>query len=641
MPTAQQKARINKLTYNKYQRIRQLMLPEFAGNSSDVSKYISVKKWDFKDPVQRSERTHLKTTQTPTENGLKVISEVDDPNMLVKVNLDVTHSPVVHVRAKAAQADKIQLFFQTKASPVLEGTYKTATVQIPKADNFEDYYFDLSGNPDWTGTLTDLRIDPMFKSGEIEIALIEILGLTESDAAMQEIEVSANGRPMSFSFVPNVVGDDVEVTANPEHGFFSMLNMSYTWNRYTGTLTLESKDHTVVYTVGSDKALVDGKEHALGYKFSLYDGLPVIRLKQLSSFMEYEFKALGNYKYSIKSADTVVETYEYGVAWEFEAQSSTLGWKVSGRSSAIVANGCLTPVGPTGADLTLTRSNLDLQANDYSQLRVGIRADKAVLEGKFMQVFFTTSSTGPSFSEQNSFRHTYDLSNYNDGDLYEIAFNMSSASMWQGTIDMLRIDPFNGLEDVSVEYIRLLNRGDEEKAGTIRVEASTIPKPAPKPAADKVAGPAKGNVVKRWDFNKKGDTESFYSDETTLVVDNGLLLLTNPTNRDVKATISKLSLDASKCKEMRIGVRANKSAMETTPYFQMFFLTNNSQSMDEKKSYRELYENYTFNDGEIIEIVFDLTKNSEWKDTVTLLRFDPYNVLTEAAIDYIVFYDAN
>ncbi len=638
MPTAEQKARINKLTYNKYQRIRQLMLPEFANNETDTSTLISVKKWDFKKPVDQSAWTHLKTTQTTTENGLKIKSEVDDPNMHVKVNVDVTNSPILRIRSRSAQADKIQLFFLTKASPVLEGTFKTGTVQVPKSDEFEDYYFDLSGNPDWTGTVTEIRIDPMFKTGEIEIESIEILGLKKDAAEKKDLEITANGRPMSFSFTPKVVGDDVEVTANPAYGFFSMLNMSYTWNRYTGILTLESEKHTVVYTVGSDKALVDGKEHTLGYEFSLYDGLPVIRLKQLSSFMEYEFKSLGDYKYSVKSADTVQDVYEYGVAWEFDAPSSTEGWKVGNRSTAIVANGCINPSGATGPDLTLTHENVDLQTSKYSQVRVGIRADKSVLEGKFLQVFFTTSTTGPYFSENSSFRHSYDVSNYNDGDLYEIAFNMSASDSWQGTLDSLRIDPFNGLDDVSIDYIRLINKGDEEKAGDIRIEASTLPKAEPVPEG-KVVAPAKGNVVIRWDFDKKGDVEDFYSEVSTLVVDNGLLSLTQPKDRDVQVTINGLKLDANKCKELRIRFKANEDAMTTCPYFQMFFATDKSQNLEEKKSYRESYEGYTYKDGEFVEIVFDLTKNPEWKDTITLLRLDPYNYLSEATIDYIVFYD--
>ena len=110
---------------------------------------------------------------------------------------------------------------------------------------------------------------------------------------------------------------------------------------------------------------------------------------------------------------------------------------------------------------------------------------------------------------------------------------------------------------------------------------------------------------------------------------------------DLAKRAKELNLDASKCKEIRIGIKANKNAMTTSPYFQMFFLTDKSQTMNEQKSYREKYEDYAYKDGEIIELVWDLTKNSDWKDTITLLRFDPYNVLLEAAIDYIVIYDEN
>lgn len=70
-------------------------------------------------------------------------------------------------------------------------------------------------------------------------------------------------------------------------GFYSALCLFYEYSRFDGDgkLTLHTPaDKTLVFRVGSDNVLVDGKEEKLGYTFTLRDGLPVFRIKKLRSF---------------------------------------------------------------------------------------------------------------------------------------------------------------------------------------------------------------------------------------------------------------------------------------------------------------------------------------------------------------------
>ena len=43
-------------------------------------------------------------------------------------------------------------------------------------------------------------------------------------------------------------------------------------------------------------------------------------------------------------------------------------------------------------------------------------------------------------------------------------------------------------------------------------------------------------------------------------------------------------------------------------------------------------------DGETYQIIFDLTSCATWKDTITNLRFDPFNMTEDFGIDYIHLY---
>ena len=81
--------------------------------------------------------------------------------------------------------------------------------------------------------------------------------------------VTANGTEMYFDYFPEKVGNDVKVTANPNRGFFSMLNLFYTWNRFEDKLMVESKDTRAYFTVGSNVAVVNGTNKTLAHPFEL------------------------------------------------------------------------------------------------------------------------------------------------------------------------------------------------------------------------------------------------------------------------------------------------------------------------------------------------------------------------------------
>ena len=68
----------------------------------------------------------------------------------------------------------------------------------------------------------------------------------------------------------------------------------------------------------------------------------------------------------------------------------------------------------------------------------------------------------------------------------------------------------------------------------------------------------------------------------------------------------------------------------------MLFLTNLDTAWNEAKCIKQLHQS-TDSEGEWITYTFDLSEVPAWKDTVTRLRFDPFDATGEMDIDYIRF----
>ena len=73
----------------------------------------------------------------------------------------------------------------------------------------------------------------------------------------------------------------------------------------------------------------------------------------------------------------------------------------------------------------------------------------------------------------------------------------------------------------------------------------------------------KNEVIKtevlRWDFDNDGDLAGFSGGNVTLEAKNGFLNFSNPTTPDITANRYGMSLDASICDEVRIGITVHSS----------------------------------------------------------------------------------
>ena len=181
---------------------------------------------------------------------------------------------------------------------------RKVTSSVTKTDVMVDYYIPMSSNSAWTGWITQIRVDPVESANcEFTIELIELMDYCPDESGTMEVII--NHCNYEYRFIPvatddgdwYVVGDKNynRVPDNRNNGFFSLMLVFHEWDRFTGTLTLKTRDErTIVFTEGSDKITVDGKEQDLGYTFTLRDGLPVFKIKSLCDLLGYKYTIEGN-----------------------------------------------------------------------------------------------------------------------------------------------------------------------------------------------------------------------------------------------------------------------------------------------------------------------------------------------------------
>ncbi len=609
-PTAAQEERITKMYPNTTQPIRLLRYEDPKANIElkplvtwDFSKAETLEEWGFTS-IEIEEQT---------STGIKVHGANNDPQ-LYKYNMDIDLSakPILHVRMKADKSSNLYIFFATKENPSIEGSVKYTRTPLLNLGETVDYYIDMSNINDWSGSLKTLRIDPVSHTGTFELELIELMV-----PALEEATVIANDIQMTFNFPTFIENGDVEVTADPNLGFFSMLNLYHTWNRYTGKLYVESKTHKLEMTVGSDKALLDGKEISLGYTFSLRDGLPVIKMKKFCELLGHTVELKDNTLSIVSNNNKSLnpEKAEY-YGWDFDTAGNNEGWYTYDSVVSVVNNRMYID-SPVLVDIHLFSPDVLIDSNKYTKLAVGMYADPDELKGKSFQMFFRTS--GQSLDEKKSVTHKYDTSVMKKGELYEFTIDLSKNDSWYGIINDLRVDMYNAQVECEIDYIRF-----------IPGERSLPETPAANTNLPEIV------EIKRYDFNSSSEGNDFAARDTTMSISGGYMHLTDTKTIDPVVNVKNVSYTADEMNAVKIGLKVNSAGM-AGKYFQIFFATEADNSLSSKKQVRHTYALSGKNDGDLYEFVVDMRNNEAWNGNVTQLRLDPFEAIADVSIDYVIF----
>jgi len=389
------------------------------------------------------------------DDALSVAITGADPAIMTKTNFSLPAEDAnyikVRMKTNGAASVALEIFFKTSTAPEY-GQDRSAKMLLVN-NEWRDYYVPMSQNENWKGTITGIRFDPVTsKMDSIELKSIEFVKAAEP---AKPFAIDINGKAMAFVCAPDTTGGHLMVPIYPESGILSRMAARYTWDQTTKEFSVITNKHTVAFNIGTDQALVDGKETKLYAATYFYDGVPVVPLDTLLQALEIDlvYHEDGNGASVMTAGKEYYDVLKNRIPfnWEFAVPDDKEDWSLQ-QCNAEVKDGLLYGTS-TGNDPAITSPVLNIKADDYKKLIVKIRWNRTNTTSKDnIKVYFKSASN--ELSEARSVYQNIDASS--NGQFIEVTFDMSSNLQWYDKISQIRIDPFNAYGTFEIESIKFV-----------------------------------------------------------------------------------------------------------------------------------------------------------------------------------------
>ncbi len=466
-PTLNQKNRICKLYNDTRTPIRAMLYvgPDYADYETQ-----SVLRYDFNDEADIDKflfsTTHI-ADQSIRDGYLYISPKTNDPMFYPKGNLNLNAEDIdlVHVRMKGATASNFTIYFNYEDNTSFSATRSLSANFDGMSGDFIDIYIETAEFPEWCNTVSRLRFDPASSKTDVVIDYIDFLKITKHPDIY---EVFADGKELQIPYYYKEYTDgEYYVACEPSTGIFSANNFYHQWSRFTQELYLLSPtDVSFLFTVGSDKCIIDGQEVTLDKPFYTFDALPVIPLKFVldRAGITYEETEQGinaiqrDYDYAEIVGARVDYRYDFNLVDDFE------GWRLGG-ATGFVGNGHLTMLPTpatstsTGYDQQIVKENMLFEAEKFNVITVSMKYqyyDNKVTPGPTAKatIYFNTT-VDSKFNEAKGVNVIVSQAPVDENGYSILTFNMDSNENWAGIISSIRFDPtnYNGRFDINyVEF---------------------------------------------------------------------------------------------------------------------------------------------------------------------------------------------
>ncbi len=158
---------------------------------------------------------------------------------------------------------------------------------VPEQNVIVPLEFSLYKVPVWSGNITGFSLNPVLGIGGFEIESIDFY------KAPEHITVKLNGCDVNTPVYPEKHGGECYFCFDPCSSLAYVKELYYEWHKKDMTLNLFGKVDAC-FTIGSDVAVVDGKNVTLSEKVSMIDGLPLIPLSVFAKVIGHTLTADGN-----------------------------------------------------------------------------------------------------------------------------------------------------------------------------------------------------------------------------------------------------------------------------------------------------------------------------------------------------------
>lgn len=412
---------------------------------------------------------HLTDTSMAFDGIFKGACETGDPAVRIKdekLFAPTAASEIANLRIKMrVSADSLCDIFFLTADDQSYSESKSFRFDVKAGTDMVEYVVETATCENWKGDITAFRIDPITGAGEFDIASFELLGVDEEKLPYT---LTVDGKAYTPVFPIEARNDDFYAAAEAYSEFFARHHFYFEWDRHTGRLYIASAENKeITFTVGSDKALANGKEIALKEAVSLKDGLPVLPLEVLYDALGVSYEVDGKtIAVTLKKSDFDKKSEEIRASrvpgsYEFAITGDSEGW-TGANTSVAVTGGALSGASLKNSqgwyDPLLLSPALSLDAAVYNKIVIGIKHDSARETGETLQVFFITDSD-KAWNGDKCFTVPYESSS-SGGKFIEYAISCTQNAAWNGTITGIRVDPLSASGTYEIDYIRIIEDTD-------------------------------------------------------------------------------------------------------------------------------------------------------------------------------------
>ncbi|MBO5060438.1 MAG: hypothetical protein J6C82_05960 [Clostridia bacterium] len=423
-------------------------IPTKVGHSWNFASQEDAAEWQITKQVEnfRQEDGVIKGTAVDADGGM----QTKEP---LNINIDMVTYVKVRVKSSGTEnghemnGNTAEIFFTTAENP--NWTQKQSSQTMLVDADFVDLYFPIYKNLLWKGTLTGLRFDPFVGKGEFEVESIEFL-----ETEIKKATLSIDGEDFAFVKTPVNVNGTMFVGVDTVYDFWSKLDLFLQYDHGTKEIKFIGDNKTLIFREGSSVATVNGEEIQLADKVFYEDGLMMVPIRTVAEV--FDIKVSWNQeKYAItlekpKAAVVVQETepvIRIPFEWEFSVDKDTEGWTTNGGVAKSKVKDGVWQMRSSSNDPIVWMQNIEMPAKQYKTMIISIKNETTA---NIAQLFFTTkSSTG--YDTQKCYNINMETQSE---EFVEYELDLTTNSLWDGTITNLRFDPVSTKGSYEIDYIR-------------------------------------------------------------------------------------------------------------------------------------------------------------------------------------------
>lgn len=376
------------------------------------------------------------------------------PNGIINANEVKT----VKVWVDGPVGNSVEVFFLTEDDQnwtASKGTRATIT-----KSGLNPVTVDMTACATWKGNITAIRIDPITSENEFKLQKVQYLGEKQTE------KLFINGNEF-VCYIQNVqTENDILVPFYPDTGIGYSLGCKYEWDKQTKKLTLTKNGVELVFTMGSNRIIVNGEPECFEHEIYLEDGIPMVPIKYISEKFGFISESKTEDGIEIFSIITVGKEYYDVISsrknnqWEFDIDGDIEGFGLQG-CAVTVEDGAVKGTATLGNngryDAAISSPELSVASTQYTKLKIRMKHDITVEKtdankGEMTLVVYFASSAG-GLSESRTFKKSIEQSS--NGEFVEYVFDVSEHKDWTGKITKIRIDPFNNVPgSFEIDYVR-------------------------------------------------------------------------------------------------------------------------------------------------------------------------------------------